>query len=143
MFFYKCISLETYLSCIAKLFNYDKTVEFNETRVDIYGFLDIEHPVDLKSIQIYSFEYIKKYIFFNRSQLIEMTKLFRNKDLTIYNNQLIDSRYLGLIHLYSKSYVGVKTTGYGDCLYHVVSNNIFGSEENSFKIKLLTVFIQL
>ena len=142
LFFYKSISLEIYLSYIGKLFHYDKTVEFSESDVDIYGFLDIVHPVDLRSIQVDSFEYIKNYIYYNRVQLIELTKLFRNQDLAIYDNQSIDSRYLWLIHLYTTSYVPVKTTGYGDCLFHAVSNNLFGSELNSFKIKLLTVFIQ-
>ena len=51
MFFYKYISLETYLSFIAKLFKYDKTVEFNETSVDFYGFLVIEHPVDAEKTE--------------------------------------------------------------------------------------------
>ena len=130
-------SLEIYLSYIGKLFHYDKTVEFSKSDVDIYGFLDIVHPVDLRSLQVDSFEYIKNYIYYNRVQLIELTKLFRNQDLAIYDNQSIDSRYLRLIHLYTTSYVAIKTTGYGDCFYHAVSNNLFGSQLNSFKIKLL------
>ena len=70
-----------------------------------------------------------------------MTKSIRSQDLAFYNNQPIDSRYQGLINLNSNSYVGVKTTGLGNCLYHAISMNLFGSEINSFKIKLLTVFM--
>ena len=70
-----------------------------------------------------------------------MTKSFHLQDLTFFNNKPIDSRYQGLIRLNSNSFVGVKTTGLGNCLYLAISMNQFGSEINSFKIKLLTVFM--
>ena len=80
-------------------------------------------------------------IYLNRTQFIEVVKSLRNKNLIEYDYQLIDYDYYGLINYYTKNYVVLDTTKDGNCLFHAVSLNLFGSELNSFKIKLAAVFI--
>ena len=90
-----------------------------------------------------SFDYVKNYKYLYRPQFIDLVKLLRNKSLTEYNGQAIDYNYNRLIDLYTTNYVGLDTTKDGNCLFHAVSLNLFGSRLYSFKIKLATVFISL
>ena len=89
-----------------------------------------------------SVDYVKNYLYLNKDQLIAVKSL-RNKDLTEYDHQNIDYDYYRLVNYYTKNFVGLDTTKDGNCLFHAVSLNLFGTELNSFKIKLASVFICL
>ena len=80
-------------------------------------------------------------MYLNRTQLVDLVKYLRNKDLAEYNNQLIDSNYNRLVNFWSRHYVGLFTTKDGNCLFHAISLNLFGSELYSFHIRLATVFM--
>ena len=88
-----------------------------------------------------SYDYVKNYIYLNRSEFIELVKSFRNENLTEYKVQKIDSNYFRLVNFYTKNYVGLDTTKDGNCLFHAVSLNLIGSKLNTFKIKLVVAFI--
>ena len=77
--------------------------------------------------------------------MIDLVKHLRNKNLSEYNNNnnIIDSDYTRLVNFYAKNYVGLFTTKDGNCLFHSISLNLFGSELYSYAIKLATVFIAI
>ena len=54
---------------------------------------DMDLPIDLYYIQNKPVYYIKNYMYLNRSQMVDLVKYLRNKDLAEYNNQLIDLDY--------------------------------------------------
>ena len=86
-----------------------------------------------------SFDYVKNYIYLNRSQFIDMVKSLRDKDLTEYDNQKIYNNYYRLLNYYTKNYEGLYTTKDGNCLFHAVSLNLFGSESNFLKCSELMI----
>jgi len=140
LLFYNSINLENFLLYSSKLFRYDKSIQLNE-HFDVYSFLDYDVPIDLYYIQNKVIDFIKIYMSLNRSQFINLVKYLRNKNLAEYNNNCLDLDYNRLVNFYSKNYVGLFTTKDGNCLFHSISLNLFGSESYSFPIKLATVFI--
>ena len=80
-------------------------------------------------------------MYLNKTQLVDLVKYLRYKDLAEYGNQLIDIDYYSLINFWAKNYIGLDTTKDGNCLFHAISLNLFGSESYSFKIRLATVFM--
>jgi hypothetical protein len=75
--------------------------------------------------------------------MVDLVKYLRNKDLAEYNNQLIDLDYYRLVNIWAKNYVGVYTNKDGNCLFHAISLNLFGSESYTFQIRLAAVFMCL
>ena len=124
------------------MFRYDKTIQLNEN-FDMCSYLDMDLPIDLYYIQNKPVYYIKNYMYLNRSQMVDLVKYLRNKDLAEYNNQLIDLDYYRLVNIWAKNYVGVYTNKDGNCLFHAISLNLFGSESYTFQIRLAAVFMCL
>ena len=60
----------------------------------------------------------------------------------MYRNQRIDSSY-NFIQEYTTHVVPIATTADGNCLFHAISNSIYGNESMTYKIKIATVFIML
>ena len=67
-------------------------------------------------------------MYLNRTQLVDLVKYLRYKEFAEYINQLIDTEYYSIISFWSKKYIGLDTTKDGNCLFHAISLNLFGSE---------------
>ena len=98
-------------------------------------------PIDLGFLQNKSFEYIKNYVSLNKSQFIDLTKFFRGLFLPLYNDQPIDIEYSDLAERVSQDFVPIYTSPNGNCLFNAISINLYGSESQSLKIKLASLFI--
>ena len=146
LLFYNSISLKDYLAYASRLFSYDQNVELSDLETqepveDIYSYLDKEMPIDLGFLQNKSFEYIKNYVSLNKSQFIDLTKFFRGLFLPLYNDQPIDIEYSDLAERVSQDFVPIYTSPNGNCLFNAISINLYGSESQSLKIKLASLFI--
>ena len=81
----------------------------------------------------------KKYIYLNRCRLFEVVKSLRNKTLTENKDQKIDSNYYSSLNYTKLCWVGCNKRW--QLTVSSVSKKLFGSEINSFKIKLSSVII--
>ena len=128
------------------MFNYDKNVsnEYPEYEFpDIDSYLDLEIQIDLNFLQNKSFEYIKNYVHLNKNHFIDLVKSFRDLNINYYNNQPADSSYSKICDKYGYDYVPLQTASDGNCLYNAVSLYLRGIENDSFKLKLASIFIIL
>ena len=60
--------------------------------------------------------------------------------ITNFTNQEIDHTCVELYN-YAQNIWPVKTTGDGNCLFHAISNSVYGNESQSYNLKLCSVFI--
>ena len=62
-------------------------------------------------------------MYLNRTQLVDLVKYLRYKELAEYSNQLIDTEYYSIIIFWAKNYIGLDTTKDGNCLFHTINKN--------------------
>ena len=103
-----CLLVSVKFVARIKLFRYDKTIQLTE-HFDMSSYLDADLPIDLNYIQDKSIDYIKNYMYLNRTQLVDLVKYLRYKEFAEYINQLIDTEYYSIISFWAKNYIGLDT----------------------------------
>ena len=70
-------------------------------------------------------------------------KYFRRVNINYYNNQPADSDYRNICEKYGYDYVPLRNASDGNCLYNAVSLYLRGIQDDSFRLKLASIFIIL
>ena len=98
--------------------------------------------ISLLSLHKKSYSFIEKYVNVHRNQFISLVNMIRSvRYLPVYNYQESDLKLSNDFALNFDSYVCLKTTPDGNCLYNAVSLNLFGMEDYWPYIKLAMIFI--